>query len=130
MGGAFFPYEANAEVGLAIAPQGGFGVVVLVATRGLLAGDRRLADVLLETVLDGEVSGTFLLEDAPFYCNSDGSGGFLSGVVVGFSSTTYNTNDSLLSLNGSSVTLHVGVTDEEGGFAELYRQVTVAVGNE
>lgn len=130
VGGAFVAYEPNAEVGLTVAPQGGFGVTVLASTQGLVAGDGKLADVLLETLIDDVVSGTFLLEDAPFYCNSDGSGGFLSGVVVGFSSSTYSTNDSLLSLNGQVVDLHVGVTDEVGGYAEVYLPVTIVVGNE
>ncbi len=130
VGGAFAEYADDASVGLTVAPQGGFGVVVLGQTAGLLAGDGRLAQVLLETVIDGAVSGSFLLADAPFYCNSNGSGGFLSGVVVGFSSTTYATNDSLLSLNGAPVTLHVAVTDSLGGYAEIYKPVTIVVGNE
>ncbi len=130
VGGAFVAYEENAEVGLTVAPQGGFGVVVLASTQGLVAGDGKLVDVLLETLIDDVVSGTFVLEQAPFYCNSNGTGGFLSGVVVGFNSTTYSSNDSLLSLNGQIVTLHVGVTDEIGGYAEVFLPVTIVVGNE
>ena len=130
VGGAFVMYNEGDDVGLSIAPQGGFGVTVLVATQGLVAGDGKLADVLLETLIDDVVSGTYLLVDAPFYCNSNGTGGFLSGVVVGFSSSTYSSDDSLLSLNGQAVTLHVGVTDELAGYAEIYLPVTIVVGNE
>lgn len=110
------------------APQGGFGVSVLVRSEGLLAGEGALAEVLLDTRVAGETTGSFLLEDAPLYCNSDGSGGFLSGIVVGFDSSRYGSNDAFLALDGSAVDLAVTVTDEEGRVAEVVTTVTLIVG--
>ena len=47
VGGAFDYLEDGAVLGLSAAPQGGFGVSVLVGTRGLAAGDDQVVSAAL-----------------------------------------------------------------------------------
>jgi hypothetical protein len=128
VGGAFEELEDEQEVSLAVAPQGGFGVAVVMETAGLSAGDEEIADVELNTEIDGELTGTFLLEDAPLLCKSDGTGGTISGVVVGFDPDVYRSNDDLLALDGEVVDLVVTVTDGEGRSTVATKPVTTRVG--
>lgn len=127
VGGAFQPFEDNQSVGLTVAPQGGFGVSVVLHTKGLAAGDKLTADATLESLVDGMVSGTFSLT-LPLLCQSNGSGGLVSGVVVGFDPARYGSNDALLSLDGKIVVLRVTVTDTEKRKAVVEKPITLKVG--
>jgi len=129
VGGAFAPYSAGEQVQLDIAPQGGFGVTTVILTDGLNADDAELADVQLDVVIDGVPSGSFLAENNRLQCRSDGEGGQISGVVVGFDPQVYSSNDDLLSLNGQAVDLDVTVIDSLGNQASVVQTVTVMVGN-
>jgi hypothetical protein len=128
VGGAFVPYQDEEEVGLSVAPQGGFGVTVIIQTQGLTAGVGELASVELDTEMGGTRTGTFLLAEAPLLCRSDGTGGMISGVVVGFDPDVYSTNDDLLQLDGQVVDLVVTVTDSGGHVASTRQPVTIQVG--
>jgi hypothetical protein len=124
VGEDFTAYENESVVGLSVAPQGGFGVAVRASTSGLAAGE---VSVLLETVIDGELVGSFLNESVTLYCQDDGSG-LLWGVVVGFDPATYSSNDDLLSLDGELVDLVVTATDTTGNSATGSIPVTINVG--
>jgi len=125
-GEEFIPFADGDVVGMVSAPQGGFGVDVRASTTGLVADDA--VRVLLETVIDGEVNGSFLNESVQLYCQDDGSG-LLWGVVVGFDSSKYKTNDDLLELDGQVVDLVVTVTDVVGNSESGVSTVEIAVGN-
>ena len=130
VGGAFVELTDNQDVGLSVAPQGGFGIPVVVQTHGLSAGDLVQSRVLLEVLLgDGteELLGTFETR-APLQCRSDGEGGNINGVVVGFDPDRYRTNDDLLALDGQIVELRITVTDEDGRVAVATKPVTMRVG--
>jgi hypothetical protein len=127
VGGTFVPIGDGQEVGLSTAPQGGFGVTVLIRTRGLVASDSALADIQLDTEIDGANAGTFLQEDVPLLC-TEGEGGTVFGVVVGFDASRYKTNDDLLSLDGETVDLVVTVSDESGESGMVRQPVTIVVG--
>ena len=130
--GFFAPIVDMQEVGLAVAPQGGFGVSVIVHTVGLQTsadGYTDLVNMLLETVRDGAVIGTFNQLATPLLCQGDGSGGMIFGVVVGLDSTLYKTNDQLLSLNGAEVELRVTITDALGATATVSQPILLVVGN-
>ncbi len=129
VGGAFEPYADGQVVTLDVAPQGGFGVTTLLATTGLQAGDEELADAQLDVRIDGDLEGSFLAEDTRLLCSGAAEGGRMSGVVVGFDSSVYSTNDDLLTLDGQTVTLDVTVTDSAGNSANVQRDVVVSVGN-
>lgn len=124
VGEDFSAYAAESTVGLSVAPQGGFGVAVRAATDGLASGE---VSVLLETMLDGQLAGSFLNESVTLYCQDDGSG-LLWGVVVGFDPDTYSSNDDLLALDGEVVELVVTATDSEGNVATGVIPVTINVG--
>lgn len=126
VGGEFAPFEDGEAVGLAVAPQGGFGVTVLVQTQGLEAGD--LVQAILDVERGGAVEGSFTL-DTPLVCQSDGSGARISGVVVGFDPQVYATNDDLLALDGQEVELIVTVTDGAGNTGVGRQVVVVQVGS-
>ncbi len=126
VGGAFGRFEEDQEVGLVSAPQGGFGVDVLVRTEGLAAGDDALVTLLLETVLDGEVVGAFENPSQALTCTEEG--GLVFGVVVGFDSTDYKNNDDLLRLDGQRVGLRVTVTDADGKRADGVQMVVIRAG--
>lgn len=130
VGGAFSPIADDQDVGLEAAPQGGFGVTTLLRTLGLSASDTSLANAQLDVLIDGELEGSFLLTDARLLCRSDGEGGEISGVVVGFDPDVYITTDDLLALNGQSVELDVTVTDETGNSAQALKPVTVVYGDQ
>lgn len=130
VGGAFNYLEDGAELGLAAAPQGGFGVSVLVGTRGLAAGDDRVvsADLTAESGAVENSAATFTL-DAALACKTDGPDGpqgVIYGVVVGFASSLSNSD--LLEMNGQLATLTVAVTDEEGATASVSQDVLLKVG--
>lgn len=128
VGGAFTPYEDGEAVGLSVAPQGGFGVTVVIKTEGLLASDASVADILMDVEVDGVNDGTFLLQGAALLCE-EGVGGRFDGAVVGFDPDKYSTNDDLLSLDGRQVELVVTVTDIEGQSATARQPVTLNVGS-
>ncbi len=131
-GAEFWAYESGAEVGLAPAPQGGFGVWVRAKTTGILAakGDvpHATTAVLLETLIDGVVVGSFLNETVEVYCQADGTG-LLWDVAVGFDPEDYATNDDLIALDGQEVQLFVEATDANGEAAIGIVDVVIAVGN-
>ena len=131
VGEEFHAYEAGAEVGLDVAPQGGFGVPVRARTRGIrtVEGDlpHATSSVLLDTYIDGEIAGSFLNETVEVYCQDDGTG-LIWGVVVGFDPETYATNEDLLQLNGQEVMLLVRAIDPEGRTAEGTVDVVISVG--
>lgn len=131
-GAEFWPYASGAEVGLAPAPQGGFGVWIRAKTSGILAavGDvpHATTAVLLETLIDGVVVGSFLNETVEVYCQPDGMG-LLWDVAVGFDPEDYATNDDLIALNGQEVQLLVEATDATGLTASGTVDVVIAVGN-
>lgn len=124
-GSAFQALTPNQAVGLDVAPQGGFGVSVRAMTTGLSTDSP--TDVTLDTYLDGELAGHFVAEDQTLYCQDDGRG-LVWGVVVGFDSSTYATNDDLLALDGQEADLVVGVTDGDGVYAEDTVSVIIRVG--
>ncbi len=126
VGGAFAPLADAEEVGLIAAPQGGFGVTVLVRTRGLAVVDNPLR-FSLEPWVDDEVAGHFEF-DRRIQCLSNGTGGLLNGTVVGFDETKYGTNDALLSLDGQLIELVITAEDVDGRTATVRRPVTLLVG--
>lgn len=129
VGGAFEPLAEGQVVGLDIAPQGGFGVSVLIRTEGLIANGSEAATAQMNIEIDGEIEGEFLLEPAPLLCQADGSGGRISvGTVVGLDPDVWATNDDLIVLNGKQATLDVTVTDEDGNHASVRRVVTISAG--
>lgn len=124
-GSQFTPLEEGASVTLDVAPQGGYGVSVRAKTTGLNTDDA--VDVLLETALNGEESGSFVNEGTNLYCQDDGTG-LLWGVVVGFDPDTFPTTDDLLALDGEEALLIVEATDVDGRSARSELMVTVEVG--
>ena len=134
VGGLFVPYEDNEEVMLAVAPQGGFGVSVLIQTQGLYAEDRAVIQAQLDTEIDGMTTGSFLLENHAIRCRTSDIGGEVVsvgtafGIVVGFDPAIYATNDDLLALDGMSVELVVTVTDADERSAIGRQPVTIRVG--
>jgi hypothetical protein len=131
-GAEFWAYASGAEVGLAPAPQGGFGVWVRAKTLGIRAADgdvpHATTAVLLETLIDGVVVGSFLNETVEVYCQPDGTG-LLWDVAVGFDPEDYATNDDLISLDGQAVQLFVEATDASGQSVSGTVDVVIAVGN-
>ena len=127
VGGAFLEYEDQQEVPLRSAPQGGFGVTVLIATDGLPASDESLADVQLDVYLGDAIKGSFLSMNAPLRCRSTEDGGLINDVVVGFDSAEFPTLDDFIDINGTVVELRVGVTTHEGPSATIAKPVTVAL---
>ena len=129
VGGAFRALEQEEEVGLELAPQGGSGVGVNVLTNGIEAGSPSYVDIQLDTRIDGELTGSFLLEDAKLFCRSDGLGAVVEGVVVGFDPETYASTDDFLELNGDVADLDVTVIGAEAS-AHTLHAVTIVVGSE
>mgnify|MGYP000480294305 CR=1 FL=1 len=125
VGGAFAEFEDGQEVGLSVAPQGGFGVAVLVRTDGLAASVDSKADVRLAVEMDGDLVGDFLLEDAALLCQDEG--GLISGVVVGFDPDVFSSNDDLVALDGEEVILDVTVTGANGDEANVRKPVVISV---
>ncbi len=129
VGGAFEPLAEGQVVGLDIAPQGGFGVTVLIRTEGLIANGEADAEAQLDIEIDGQAAGTFLLTPAPLLCQTDGSGGRISvGTVVGLDPDIYSTNDDLVELDGKQATLDVTVTDGAGNSATTRQRVVISAG--
>ncbi len=112
VGGGFERFTDDQEVGLISAPQGGFGVDVRVRTEGLNASDETLVALLLETLIDDQVVGRFENPSQLLTCTD--TGGLVVGIVVGFDSDDYSTNDDLLRLDGQRVGLRVTVTELDG----------------
>ena len=127
LGGSLFtPFVDDQVVRLEAAPQGGQGVSVAVRVGGLKADAP--ADVLLEPYLEGVVQGSFVSEGLTLYCTSEDNGdqyGRIWGTVVGFDPAIYVTDDDLAGLDGKTVDLLVGVTDEEGNYAEGHVDVEI-----
>ena len=128
VGGAFEPLTEGQVVGLAIAPQGGFGVTVLIQTHGLIAGDDSVSTAQLNIEIGGQPAGDFLLDPAPLLCQADGTGRISVGTVVGLDPDVYSSNDDLVALDGVEATLDVTVTDEAGNSANTRKVVTISAG--
>ncbi len=128
VGGAFTEFEDGEAVKLDVAPQGGFGVTVVINTEGLGAGESATANILMDVEIEGVNDGSFLLEDAALLCE-DGVGGRFDGAVVGFDPDKYSTFDDLLGLDGQEVELVVTVTDADGVSATARQPVTLNVGS-
>jgi hypothetical protein len=128
VGGAFIPYEDLQEVGLAVAPQGGFGVTVIIRTAGLVAADGLSADVQLNVEDQGQTVGEFLQENTSLSCRGQDVGGEVRGVVVGFDPEVYKETDDLIALDGQVVDLVVTVTASNGKSATVRQPVTIRVG--
>lgn len=128
VGGAFLPYEDLEEVGLAVAPQGGFGVTVIIRTAGLVADEGLTADVQLNVESGGQVVGEFLQEGTALACRDKDIGGEVRGVVVGFDPDVYQTNDDLIALDGEVVDLVVTVTASDGESATVRKPLTIRIG--
>ena len=128
VGGAFVEYQDGQQVSLDVAPQGGFGVTVIVRTNGISAGGGQTADVQLDVEMDGQNVGTFLQENTALSCRGEETGGEVRGVVVGFDPQVYKTNDDLLTLNGEEVDLVVTVTNDADEAVTVRKSVTVVVG--
>jgi hypothetical protein len=129
IGGAFAPFSDGEGVTLAVAPQGGFGVSVVIRTEGLSAGEDALADVQLDVEIDGQSEGSFLLTDAALLCQTgEDGGGIISGAVVGFDPDRYPSNDDLVSLAGKEAVLDVTVIDEGRAMASVRQPVTIVFG--
>ncbi len=128
VGGAFVAYEDLEEVGLAVAPQGGFGVTVIIRTAGLIAADGLSADIQLNVEDSGQVVGEFLQENTALACRGKDIGGEVRGVVVGFDPAVYKSTDDLLALDGQVVDLVVTVTANNGESATVRQAVTIRVG--
>jgi hypothetical protein len=124
--GAFERFTPDQEVSLVIAPQGGFGVDVRVRTQGLVAGQEALVTLLLETLIDDVVVGSFENLDQALTCTD--TGGLVFGVVVGFDPDDYATNDDLLALDGQQVDLRVTVTDRDGAVVASVQPVIIRAG--
>jgi hypothetical protein len=84
-------------------------------------------DVNLITEVDGVQSGQFLNEGVQLYCQEDGTG-LLWGVVVGFDSELFATNDDLLALNGQEAVLVVEITDADGEMSQGRVTTRIEVG--
>ncbi len=130
IGGAFEELADGAQVGLEIAPQGGFGVSVSVRTTGL-KGDA-LAFVTVRTEIDGVESASFTFEQdgeptQQLFCQDDGRSALGAGIAVGFDKNDY-TQDNLTDLDGVVADLIVEVTDERGVTATGSKTVTIEVG--
>lgn len=129
VGGAFEPLEDGQVVGLDVAPQGGFGVTVLIQTTGLFASDDAISTAQLDVEIGGAPAGSFLLDPAPLLCLPDNTGGRISvGTVVGLDPNVYSTNNDLVALDGMEATLDVTVTDEAGHSATTRKLVTISSG--
>ncbi len=130
VGGAFAAFANNTEVALSVAPQGGFGVSVIVRTDGLRAGSTDLGSVQLNVEDEaGVVIGQFLQENQPIACRGSDIGGEVRNVVVGFDPNDYKTPEELATLHNKIVTLAVTVTDPDGRQAEVRTPVTIVVEN-
>ena len=129
LAGDVIPYSEGEVVTLATAPQGGFGVPVRAQTTKLYCGDDDSPNapvaVLLETIIDGELSAAFLNDTAVIYCQDDGTG-LVWDLVVGFDSAEYSTVESLISLHGQSVDLYLEATDVEGVLASNWLNVEIS----
>jgi hypothetical protein len=112
-------------VTLDVAPQGGYGVSIRAKTAGLNTDSP--VEVLLETEINGTLSGSFVNLGTNLYCQDDGKG-LLWGVVVGFDSDTFADPDALIALDGESALLIVAATDVEGRTARGEVVVRIEVG--
>ncbi len=124
---AFLRFGDEEDVGLVVAPQGGFGVDVRVSTIGLVAGEGVLSTLLLETVVDDVVVGSFENPGQKITCVPE-RGGLITGIVVGFDPDDYATNEDLLRLDGQRVVLRVTVSDQSGVQARGEQPVKIRAG--
>lgn len=112
-------------VTLDVAPQGGYGVSIRAKTTGLNTDGP--VEVLLETEIEGILSGSFVNLGTNLYCQDDGAG-LLWGVVVGFDAETFADPDALITLDGESALLIVAATDVDGHTARGEVMVSIKVG--
>ena len=120
----FEPFAPGQDVGLDVAPQGGFGVSIQARTEGVKTG---VIVLEMDSMLDGELAGTFTIEAIDLLCQDAGSG-LLWGAVVGLDPEKYKDNDALLELDDKELTLVVTMTDEDGVVTTGEATVTVQVG--
>lgn len=125
VGGAYEAYQADQTVALSVAPQGGFGVSVVIRTEGLVASEESMLGIQLNVELDGELAGEFDTSE-PFRCGTDGRGGRVFGTVVGFYPDRFGSSDDLVALSGKVATLDVTVTDSSGVSANARLPVTIS----
>ncbi len=123
-GNVFTPFEANQEVVLSPAPQGGSGVPVTIQTSGLLTESE--VSVELITEFNGEETGTHLAEAEYLFCQ-DGGSGILRGTVVGFDPVRWPNLSDLLEFDDQVIDLVVTVTDSESESATVRLPVTIQV---
>ncbi len=128
VGGSFVPYAEGEDVILTAAPQGGFGVVALIQTQGLVAGDGAYVGLSFDLELNDANLGTFFVPQLPLLCRDEGFGGLLSGVMAGLDPDMYQSNDDLLALDGAVVDIVAFVTDETASTATVRHPVTIRVG--
>ncbi len=128
VGGEVEEFTDGQAVALTPAPQGGFGVQVVISTAGLRTEEQNSAQAVLDVFKDDAQEGTFLSEGLQLFCASPDDGGRIDGQVVGFDPAVYSTNDDLLALDGSEVELRVTVTDTDGNEAVGTSLVTIDVG--
>lgn len=127
-GDRFDVYADGEAVTLGPAPQGGFGVPVLIGTTGLATGLDNGADATLDIYIGGALSGSFFSEGLSLVCESNIEGGRIHGQVVGLDEDSYSTNDQLLGLDGTEVELRVTVVDTEGNEGLGSQIVTIEYG--
>lgn len=128
VGGEVEEFTDGQSVALTPAPQGGFGVQVVISTAGLQTEERNTAQAVLDVYRDDTIEGTFDSQGLQLFCAGPANGGRIDGQVVGFDPQVYSTNDDLLDLDGSEVELRVTVTDTDGSTAVGTSLVTINVG--
>lgn len=121
----FTAYESGDSVGLVVAPQGGFGISVRLWTTALVCDAP--VEVLMETYIGEDLTGTFTNPSVQLYCQK-GSQGMLWGIVVGFDPSVYSTNEDLLALDGETIRIEITATDTEGIAATGEVDIVVDVG--
>lgn len=123
--GGFSAFEDGQTIGVVAAPQGGFGVPLLVRTHGLTAASGAKADVRLVVEFEGERVGDFVLAGAALLCREQG--GLIAGVVAGFDPEEFTSSEDLDVLDGEQVILDVSVTGSTGREASVRQPVTISV---
>ena len=125
VGGAFVPFEDQESVSIMVAPQGGFGIGVVMRTEGLLAGSMRFAEVQMLVKINGMNEGRYKTEMG-ISCGE--LGGRIDNSVFPLDPNKYETNDDLLALDGQEAELLVEITDAEGNSTSTSQFVTIRVG--
>lgn len=107
----FTAFEALDPIAPIASPQGGFGVLTHLETRGL-AADGVDFDVTAVTAV-GDPLGAFILTDTSLSCPDDGAGRFGPALVT-FDQARYVVPEDLDALVGEEIELSGTVTDPRG----------------